>query len=239
MGDGQPDGLEKEGLSVFDVLRSFLDARVPEPAVDLAALVRHLANAVHPLPTPNPDYPRTALGLLTWNRAERALVLATDAVLLRLRMDRAARESLEGFLIDAKTPRSRARAHLGGSIKPSTEAQLRDATRLLVAAIDEQIRLVEQAGFDPAALSTTPAASVLGELGRRLGVRPERALQGPTRISPMRIGPVGGARTSARTRLRALSTLSRRSTASARHTSGTSSPRSRLVSLPRGILSGG
>lgn len=166
--------------------------RVPEPAVDLAPLVQHLAAAVRPWPTAHPKAPETVLPFVTWDPKERALVLDTNAALRRLWRTGKALEAMRSFLVDADVPRAAARAHLGGTIRPGTDAQLHDATSRLVTAIDDEIDAALQAGFDPALLATTPATSTLGALGKRLGVDLYKPLQGPTRLSRTRIEPVAG-----------------------------------------------
>jgi hypothetical protein len=157
--------------------------RVPEPAVDLASLVQHLAASIRPSSTADPKYPAMEQPFITWAPDGRVLTLDTHAVLFRLWARPAARQAMRAFLIDADVPKTRARAHLGGAIKPGTELSLHDATRRLVDAIDEQIEAVMKAGFDPAILSTTPSGALLDTLGRRVGSDPEGTLQGPTRVS--------------------------------------------------------
>lgn len=164
--------------------------RLPEPAVDLAPLVRHLAAAVPRPSTPLPTFPATGRPFLTWDPDARALVLDTEAVLLRLRTSGGALQAMRAFLIDADVPKATARAHLGGVIRTGTEAALRDATGRLVAAIDAEIDRAIGDGFDPALLSTTPAAAVLDTLGQRVKLDPSRVLQGPTRLSRVRLETV-------------------------------------------------
>ena len=165
--------------------------RVPEPAVDLAPLVQHLAASIPLRSSPHPKFPATGQPFITWDPKERVLILDTCGVLTRLRTSDA-NKALRGFLVDADVPRAAARAHLGGVIKPGTEGKLRDATARLVAAIDEQIEGAVGAGFDPALLVTTPASTVLDILGKRLGCDPRGIFKGRTRIARTRIEAVGG-----------------------------------------------
>lgn len=169
---------------------AFAGVRVPEPAVDLALLVQHLAESLRPRAIADPKYPESVLPFVTWDPAERALILDTGAVLVRLWTSPAARAALRGFLIDADVPRTHARAHLGGVIRPRSEAALRDATGRLAAAIDEQIDEAVGAGFDPALLSNSPSAAVLDTIGERVGCDPQKTLQGQTRLSRTRIDAV-------------------------------------------------
>jgi hypothetical protein len=164
--------------------------RVPEPAVDLAALVQHLAGAIRPLSLADPRHPAADRPFITWDAGERVLTMDTHAVLFRLWARAAARQAMRAFLVDAEVPKTRARAYLGGVIKPGSELALRDATKNLVDGIDGQVEAAMGAGFDPALLATTPAASVLETLGQRVGSDPAVALQGPTRISRTLIGAV-------------------------------------------------
>ena len=167
-----------------------IGVRVPEPMVDLSPLVQHLAVAIQPWPTPHPKVLETSHSFITWDPWERALILDTNAVLRRLWRTGKALEAMRSFLGDVDVPRSVARAHLGGVIKPGTEAQLRDATRRLALSIDAEIERAVEEGFDPSILATTATTSVLGALGRQLGIDLERPLPGPTRVVRTHIAPV-------------------------------------------------
>lgn len=166
-----------------------LETRAPEPAVDLAALIDYLAPAVPLQPGQNGP---NGWHLLQWSPNDRVLGINTLAVLWRFRYDKRARDSLgQHFVSNASTPRSAARAHLGGRLVPDSEGRLQAAIGRLIAAIDSEIDSAVAAGFDPGMLANSSAASLLDQLARQLGIDQGARLQGPTRMAPVTLTAVG------------------------------------------------
>ncbi len=137
-----------------------LTAQVPEPAVDLVAVVQFLSTAVPIRPVAPGDANAVTGGwpLLDWNPGQRVLGINTYGVVRRLRHNReAAGVFRKRFTTNARVPKADTKARLGGRILPNTEPQLRAAVERLVRNVDQEIDRVTQAGFDPRRIANQDA----------------------------------------------------------------------------------
>src|SRR5437660_10811759 len=119
-----PNGLGRRASMAASNAGALLTAQVPEPSVDLAALIEFLADSVAPTGAAGPD----GWPLLSWSPSDSTLGINTFGVLWRLRRpDHPRRVLSQGFISNAPVPKSSQRAHLGGRLAPLSEARLRAA----------------------------------------------------------------------------------------------------------------
>jgi hypothetical protein len=187
MDDGQPELAGKEASMAAPSAGALLTAQVPEPSVDLAALVEFLADSLSLNGSAGPD----AWPLLNWTPGDQVLGINTFGVLWRLRRPDQPRKVLsQTFITNAPVPRSSQRSHLGGRLTPNSEPRLRAAVGKLVRTIDNEIERVGQAGADIRALAAGDARALLNQIADQLGISDQDRLQGPTRLAPVRLTEV-------------------------------------------------
>jgi hypothetical protein len=187
-------GLGKEGFITVLATGATLTAQVPEPAVDLAAVVQFLSIAVptRPVAPGDPNAATDGWPLLDWNPDQRVLGINTYGVIRRLRHNReAAGVFRKRFTTNARVPKADTKARLGGRILPNTETQLRAAVERLVRNVDQEIDRVTQSGFDPRQVANQGAGRLLDAVAAQLGIPQNDRLQGPTRIVGTRLVRLG------------------------------------------------